>query len=579
MAIVQESEITGYRRKGDLTGKKLMEYLPALVITNLSNLILTSVDSVIAGNFVGSEALASINFFYPVTLFTSSISVLAASGISTSISTAMGKNDPDEADRVKGVSLRLMILMAIVMGIVQIPIVWIVIRSYGLSDDMYSMIWQYAAGIMISAPLGLISNVGSYELQCTGKMKQLMGLSVLEGVANILFDLLYTGVLAMGIAGVGFGTASANLIRCAATVIYIAKCTDLYKSGTKDVKLSDMAKVLWRGTPDASATLAAAFQQYFMMQILLAAFGSDGGVIKGVAALTYSFANVFMSSISGGSRSLAGLLAGADDRKGLDILLKQGSILNVILTGLATVFILADTQWFYTVYGVSEIPEGGLLAVRLYSLYFVLKGIGFLFKIYFNNCNDSGFSTMQSFLNHAAIVLTAFILYKTVSAPLIFLAYLLAEILMFALSCMRYRYLLSKAYEEEKEKGVELVLNMSVKSGEAEEAASELRSFAEENGIGSGLADRAATCMQRLLEYSAAASDPDHGGIRAAVMVKFRPESDTLLVTLDDGKNISLESNEETRKLMTEHNEEMEGLIKNIEYQYILNMNYATVTL
>ena len=575
MKVSYENEITKYRRKGNLTGKKLMEYIPALLITNVSNLILNSVDSVIAGNFVSADALSAINCFYPVTLFTSSISVLAASGISTSLSTAMGRNDPSETDRIKGVSARLMILMAIVMGIVQIPIVYVVIRSYGLSDEMYTLIWQYAAGIMISAPLGLISNVGTYELQCSGKMKPLMYLSVAEGASNIAFDLLFTGLLDMGIAGVGYGTACSNLIRCTATVIYIARCTDIYKSNTKTATLSDMTGILWRGVPDAASTLAAAFQNYFMIQILLAAFGSDGGVIKGVCALTYSFANVFMNSISGGSRSLAGLLAGADDRKGLELLLLQGSLLNVILTGPATLFILIDTEWFFSIYGVSEIPDGGLLAVRLYSLYLVLKGIGFLFKIYFNNCGDSGFSTVQSFLNHAVIVLFAYILYRTMSAPLILLAYLLAEIVMFALSCVRYRYLLNKGWKEGREDGLELVLSMTVKSGEAEDAASELKSCAEEKGIDAELYGRVAECMQKMIEYSTASSDRE---LMVSVMVKFYQESDTLLVTLDDGECISLSADEELQKLIEEHGEEMKELAKNVDYEYILNMNYARAT-
>ena len=169
-----DTGLTEYRRTGDLTRRKLAEYIPALVLTNLSTLLLISVDGIVAGNLVSEDALSSISIFYPVSVLTGAVSVLAGVGISTALSTAMGKGDPVKLDRLKGTSFRLMLLMAAVTAVVQIPVVWVVIRSYGLSDDMYALVWQYAIGIMLCTPLGLISTVGTYELQIAGKMKILM---------------------------------------------------------------------------------------------------------------------------------------------------------------------------------------------------------------------------------------------------------------------------------------------------------------------------------------------------------------------------------------------------------------------
>ena len=613
MAVVKENEITQYKRKGNLTGKKLMEYIPPLIITQLSSLLLNSVDSIVAGNFVGADALSSINLFYPVTLFTGAISVLASSGISTSLSTAMGRNDPAATDRIKGVSLRLMILMAVCMSIVQIPIVWLIIKSYGLSGDMYTMIWQYAIGIMIGAPLSLVSNVGSYELQVLGKMKPVMYISLSEGIANIAFDLLFAGVLDMGVAGIGYGTACANLIRCAVTIIYIRRCTDIYKSKIKTVKLSDMTEVLSYGVSDASNNLVNAVQTYLMMQIIIAIFGAAGGIVKGVCTLTYNTANVFMSSISGGSRPLMGLLAGADDKKGLNILLRQGTLLNAVLTGLTTIVILMTPGLFYRIYGVTDIPDGGILAVRLYSLCLVLKGISFLYKMYFNNNGDAKFCTILSVLGHSSLVLFAFVLYKLLASPVLFAAYPLSEVFLFILERIRYRRLLNKTYDEGRDKGMELVLNMTVKSDEASDASSELRSYAEENGIDGELSERVAACMEKMIEYATSSTAAERitkytesngigkrlvellvssdkaewlqkilkdvsTNLRVAVMVKFIPEGDTLLVTLDDGECISLNANEEVQELIEEHGKEMKELADNVEYEYILNMNYSRVT-
>jgi Na+-driven multidrug efflux pump len=138
-----------FRRMGDLSMRKLREYIPAMLMTNLSTLLLVTVDGVVAGNLVGKDALASINIFAPVSILVGSLSMLVSSGISISISTAMGKNDPEELDRVKGVSLRVMILTAAAASVLQIPLVWMILTSYGLSPEMFAMTMQYAVGIMI----------------------------------------------------------------------------------------------------------------------------------------------------------------------------------------------------------------------------------------------------------------------------------------------------------------------------------------------------------------------------------------------------------------------------------------------
>ena len=55
--------LNDYRRDSSLLKRKLIAYLPAMMMTNLSNLLLVSVDGVVVGNFVGSDAFASVNIF------------------------------------------------------------------------------------------------------------------------------------------------------------------------------------------------------------------------------------------------------------------------------------------------------------------------------------------------------------------------------------------------------------------------------------------------------------------------------------------------------------------------------------
>ncbi len=200
-----------------------------MVVNNLSVLLLVSVDGLVLGNLVGKNALAAINIFYPATTLIGVASVLVGCGTGTSLAVAVGKGDHDALMRLKSAVKRVMVIAAIVMSVVQVPLVAGIISSYGLDDNMTQMTWQYAMGIMIATPFGLISTVGTYQFQATGNMRWLMRLSIMEGLANLFLDILFVGPLGMGVMGASMGTACANALRCTAIVLILAKTTDIYK--------------------------------------------------------------------------------------------------------------------------------------------------------------------------------------------------------------------------------------------------------------------------------------------------------------------------------------------------------------
>lgn len=559
-----------YRRNGGLTERKLREYIPAMMLTNLSTLLLLSVDGIVAGNFVGQDALSCISIFYPVSVLIGFCSVMTASGISTSLSTAMGRNDTREISRVRGASLRIMILMAVVSSIVQIPLTWFVIKSYGLDQDMYVMTWQYAVAFLLCAPFSLVNTVGIYQLQIAGKMKMLMKLSLLEGLSNLVFDLLFTGALHMGIAGTGAGSACACLLRFAATVWYISRNTDFYKGIKEKLTLSDVKKILGCGLPEASYSLILAFQNYFVVKILLGAFGSDGGVIRGVCTFCWSLTNVMVNGIQGGMRPLMGLLSGADDRKGLSILMIQGMAVDLVCAGAATALVWLAPTLFYQIHGVDVIPEGGLLSLRLFSLYFVFRGLNALFRLYLSNRMDSGYATWLTVAGNAVLPLIALLISVFASAPYIFLSYLLTELIVLAFSFVRYIYLIRKD-RKDMENSDYLVLSMTVKPDQAVEASRRIRRFAEENGISRWVSYRVALCMEEMVAY--VKSDVE-------VLIKFEGKNKAAFVTLDDGECIALNDLEEDKeKVITNNYAILRKVAKTVDYQYILNMNYTRITI
>ena len=576
--LIMQDELRAYRRRGGLTRHKLREYIPIMIITNLSLLLITSVDGIVVGNFVGQDALSSVNIFFPVLVLTGAFSVLTASGIATSISTAMGRNDTDELEHIKACSFRIMIMMALLVSIFQIPIVWGMISSYGLSQDMFEMTWQYAVGCMISTPLGLISTVGTYQMQISGKMKMLMILTLIEGVCNLAFDLLFVGAFKMGIAGAGFGTAAANTVRCILTIIYLAQASNIYSIGKHKMKGRDVREILSCGIPDAAFPVISALQNYHIMRIMLDAFGVDGGVICGVCAFALSIANVFIFGIQGGARPLMGLYTGADDRIAQKELIRNSSLIACGLLGAVTVFVLLAPQLLYEIHGVRSIPEGGLLALQLFSLFFAIRGVVFLYRLYFTNKKDIRFATVLTVVGTASMIVFAFILSASVPPAYIMLSYLITEVLLFVISYARYIWWLRK---DKGKNADDIVKYMTVTPQRAVDASRDIRSFADRNGIDKRVSYRTALCMEEMVAYAQLTKESSHrssGDMDVEVLVRFKGKDGAVFVTLDEGKCIALDRDEEKQKLITDNYGLIKKIAKSVEYQYILNMNYTRIT-
>ena len=81
-----------FHRNDSLVHRKLLSYLPFMITTNLATLLLSTVDGVVVGNLVGSEALSAVSIFMPITFVISIVCTWVASGISTALSTGMGDN-------------------------------------------------------------------------------------------------------------------------------------------------------------------------------------------------------------------------------------------------------------------------------------------------------------------------------------------------------------------------------------------------------------------------------------------------------------------------------------------------------
>lgn len=485
---------------GSLSMRKLIEYLPAMLLSSMSALLLTSIDGIVVGNLVSEKALASVNVFYPISIAIGAATAIVSTGASICLSTTIGSEKTDEIGHLKKSITLTTIAAAIILTIIQIPFVYLIINSYSLDPEVRRMTWQYALGMMAQTPFGLIATVSVYQLQIMGKMKYLMYLAMMEGVLNTLLDFLFVGPLGLGVAGAGVGSCAACAIRCIVSMVIIWKTTDIYKTGGKRARLSDVREIVTCGLPEASNMLMLAVQNYCIMQILLMAFGDEGAVIKGVISFCLSLANVIITGIQGAARPMTGLLCGAKDTAGLRLLMRQSMVLITMNMAMLMALYMAFPGVFFSLHGIKDIPDGGAMSLRIYSLFLVAKGMDTIFRLYFTNRKDKAFATGLTIVGNATLPIFAFILCKTCDAPWVWLSYLITESIILALSLWRYHWWAKEDARTEAEDS--LVINLSVRPEDAVDASRWVQEKSIEEGFPVRIANRIALCIEEMIGIS-----------------------------------------------------------------------------
>ena len=583
-----------FKSTNSLIVKKLIEYIPAALITNLSSLLILSIDGIVVGNFVGPKALSSVNIFFPATLLISFVSTILSVGIATALSLYIGQHDYEKLLHIKSATKFLLVIAFIFVSVIQIPIVNFIISSYNLDSELVDMTYKYAIGVMILNPFAIISTVGVYQLQIIGKMKVIMYLSIVESVLNVTFDLLFVGVLKFGIAGAGYGTAIAGVTRSLLTLCYMLSKTDMYKSNSTKVRFEDIREILSFGTPESLRYIVLAFQNYAMMKIILIAFGSFGGDIKGVCTFCYNIINVLMIGMVSAMRPLVGFFEGAKDTFSLRSVVKKGLAIIAMLIMAVVIIIEINPNLFYKLHGIDEVSNDAIISLRIYSLSFVFTGFNAIFRLYLTNKRDTGFVSYVTVLGNLFLPVVAYILYKLFTPYMLWSADLLVMFIAFIIYCVRmYHFDKVGMFEDldiSEDKISELIINknidyvklgsilndrllyMSVKPEEAIEASRYIRNYALEKGFEEKIAYRMSLCMEEMLAY--AKKSQNEKDINTQIVIRFGKDYG-LFMMFDDGEYIALDKDEEYRELTISNYTLLKKIAKSYQYQYVLNMNYT----
>lgn len=203
--------------------KLLILFAIPMMIGNIFQQFYNLVDSIIVGQLIGADALAAIGATGSITFlfFALCNGIGAGGGIITS--QYFGSGDTSKVKSCITNVAYIMIVFPMVVGVAALflnkPLLRLLQTPEEIMHDAYVYLQINVIGLLFVSIYNYISSM----LRALGDSKTPLYFLIFSCILNTILDLIFVGVLHMGVAGAGYATVIAQFVSGALCIIYAIK--------------------------------------------------------------------------------------------------------------------------------------------------------------------------------------------------------------------------------------------------------------------------------------------------------------------------------------------------------------------
>lgn len=274
MEAVQKKTKTRDMTSGSIVKQVILFSLP-LMLGNIFQMLYNTVDSVVVGNFVGTEALAAVG----ATTIIINMLVFFFNGFATGASVVIGRyfgaRDMEQLHRSVETTMAATFVLSVVFTVVGVLGVDPMLKFMSTPEDVFPQAAVYLRIYNAGFSGLLIYNMGSGLLRAVGDTTRPLYFLILTSVLNIVLDLVFVLVFKMGIAGVAYATIISQFISAGLTLMLLTRTKDIYRMTWHDLKIDMgiLGQIVAVGLPAGIQSVITSFSNIFV-QSYINYFGS-----------------------------------------------------------------------------------------------------------------------------------------------------------------------------------------------------------------------------------------------------------------------------------------------------------------
>jgi len=227
---------TNLMTEGSIVKNLLLFALP-LILGNLLQQLYNTADSIIVGNFVGSNALAAVGSSGSPIYLLIGFSQGVAVGAGVVVSQYLGAGDRRETREAVHTSLAIAVIMGLVLTIGGVACSKALLTAMNTPDEVLTDAVTYLRLYLGGALFSVVYNMTAGILNAAGNSRRSLVYLAWASVTNIVLDLVLIAGLKMGVAGAAIATDLSQLVSCVLSLRFLIKTDDDCHVDPADIRL------------------------------------------------------------------------------------------------------------------------------------------------------------------------------------------------------------------------------------------------------------------------------------------------------------------------------------------------------
>lgn len=233
--MLKQKQMSGAKSNGAILmtegpiGKKIIFFAIPLFWGNLFQQLYNTADSLIVGNFLGSDALAAVSsssslIFLMVGFFNG---VFMGSGVV--VARNYGAKRYEKLSKAVHTAFALALVAGVVLTVMGMVLSPILLRLMGTPEDVMPNSVAYFKTYFLGSIGFVLYNCMVGILQSVGDSKHPLIYLIISSVVNVVLDLLFVGVFHMGVAGAAYATVIAQFLSAILCFIHLTRVDAEYR--------------------------------------------------------------------------------------------------------------------------------------------------------------------------------------------------------------------------------------------------------------------------------------------------------------------------------------------------------------
>ncbi len=357
--------------------KKILYFSIPLILGNLFQQLYNTVDSIIVGNYIGSEALAAVGSSGSIINLLIGFCIGASAGAGVIIAQFYGAQDREGIRKAVHTTLAVAIGAGAILTVVGIITTPMILRLMGTPQEVFEQssvyLQVYFGGIFFS----VIYNMSAGILNAVGNSKRSLVYLMIAAISNIFLDLLFVVVLKMGIVGAALATDISQLLSCIFILVFLTRSQDIYKVRIRDIRFYDnlFGKIVKIGLPTGIQNIVISLSNV-MVQSSVNSFGAVA--MAGFAAYIkvdgFNILPVLSFGMAATTFTGQNIGAGRLDRvkKGMYVSTAMG-VIYTVTTGILLLIFAPQVIGVFT--NNAEVVEYGVYIMKFFCPFYWMLGI------------------------------------------------------------------------------------------------------------------------------------------------------------------------------------------------------------